>query len=322
MFSDIPQIKEFYGNIQPYINATYNWGVSCGITLFKYYIDIYTYIQQAYNHLYDEYPYFTLAMDEAAFYKNTMYSWIGNYHVEPNEQGWILTQFLMENNNVINNKCYEYYLNKVSAYLCKEIKHLPNKCIEKATIKYDETVVAMKSIVYGSNKVQEGLLLMRLYNNYICRSAFHDIPLSIDTSLPIEPCSNHFINVEYTHPSLKHTIPIDLTNMYLVNNIVLSPLFLHYVLSLQPMPYIIDDNYVISIMDQEINMFTLTYDKYILFEKDKYYVKEWKTAGKYMGSDGSSNSSSTNSLSDIESDSNNDEIRKPNPHPEYSSDST
>ena len=88
------------------------------------------------------------------------------------------------------------------------------------------------------------------------------------------------------------------------------------------MPYIIDDNYVISIMDQEINMFTLTYDKYILFEKDKYYVKEWKTAGKYMGSDGSSNSSSTNSLSDIESDSNNDEIRKPNPHPEYSSDST
>jgi hypothetical protein len=73
-------------------------------------------------------------------------------------------------------------------------------------------------------------------------------------------------------------------------------------------------------MDQDINMLTLTYDKYILFDKEQYYIKEWTSPGKYMGSDTSSKSSH-NSLSDIESDTNNDEPRKHSPHPEYSSDS-
>jgi len=88
------------------------------------------------------------------------------------------------------------------------------------------------------------------------------------------------------------------------------------VLSLQSLPYIIDNEYSINIMDQDINMFVLTYDKYIIFDNDKYYVKEWAKAGKYMGSDGSNNSSSVNSLSDIESDSNSG---KHSPHPEDAS---
>jgi hypothetical protein len=315
-FSDIPQIKEMYINLKPYMDSVYAWGTSCCITAFKYYINAYTYAQQTYNHLYTEYPYFTLAMDESRFYQKKVYSYIGNYHVEPNEKGWYLTQFLMENKSVINNKCYEVCLEKVPAYLYKELQHLPSKCIENVTSKYDDSINATKSIVYGSNKVQEGFLIMKLYDTYICRSAFHNTSLSMDTSLPIEPCKNHFINVEYTHPQLTHTISIDLTGMYLVNNIVLSPLFLHYVLSLQSLPYIIDNEYSINIMDQDINMFVLTYDKYIIFDNDKYYVKEWAKAGKYMGSDGSNNSSSVNSLSDIESDSNSG---KHSPHPEDAS---
>ena len=320
LFSDIPFIKEMYGKLKPYTDATYNFGMSCGIFLFKHYINTYTYFQQTYNHLYQEYPYFTLAMDELSFYHSLFYSWVGNYHTEPNEKGWMLTQFLMKNKKLINNKCYEACLQKIPAYLCKELKHTPQQTIDQTSSKYDESVDAMKSIVFGSDKIQEGLAIIKLYDNYTCRSVFHDIPICVDTLQPIEPCKNHFINVEYTHPNLDYTIPIDLTNMYLANNIVLSPLFLHYILSLQPLPYIIDDDYVINIMDQDINMISLTYNKYILFDKDQYYIKEWTTAGKYMGSDTGSKSSN-NSLSEIESDSNNDKPRNHSPHPEYSSDS-
>ena len=112
--------------------------------------------------------------------------------------------------------------------------------------------------------------------------------------------------------------------MYLVNNIVLSPLFLHYILSLQPLSYIIDDDYVINIMDQDINMFQLTYYKYIIFDKDQYYVKEWSLPGKYMGSDQENRittSSSSDSISDTDYSKKNDSPKKYSPHPEYSSDS-
>ena len=306
LFSDIQQITVFCRNIKPYTDPIYNSVLSFCILLFKYYIHIYTHIQQTYNHLYGEYPYFTLAMDELSFYNKLFYSWIGNYHIEPNEKGWVLSHFLMEDKTVINNKCYEHCLEKVSSYLCKELQYLPPKCLEDVATKYDNTINAIKSITYGSNKVQEGLLIMKLYDKYIYRSVFHGISLSIDPSLPIDPCKNYFINVEYRHPTLTHAISIELTNMYLVNNIVLSPLFLHYVLSLQPLPYIIDQDYTINIMDQDINMVTLTHQNYILFDNDKYHVKQWKNIGKNMDSD--------------ESDSNNSDMRSGTPHPEDLSD--
>ena len=325
LFSDIPHIKQFYLNIKPNIDAIYNFGISCGVSLFKCYINTYTYIQTVYNQLYSEYPYFTLSMDNIDFYKQLLFSWIGNYHVEPNEKGWMLTQFLMKNKKLINSKCYETCLPKIPAYLCKELEFLPKESIDSVTTKYDESVDAIKSIVFGSYKIQEGLSIMKLYDYYTCRSVFRDIPICVDRILPIQKCKNHFINVEYTHPDLKHTIPIDLTHMYLVNNIVLSPLFLHYILSLQPLSYIIDDEYIINIMDQDINMFQLTYYKYIIFDKDQYYVKEWSLPGKYMGSDQenriTTSSSSSDSISDIDHTNKTDSPGKHSPHPEYSSDS-
>ena len=61
-------------------------------------------------------------------------------------------------------------------------------------------------------------------------------------------------------------------DLFFTNNVILSPLFIKRYLEYQPEKFIFDENYTINLMDDTINMITLTYSQSILLSEDSYTI--------------------------------------------------
>ena len=82
-----------------------------------------------------------------------------------------------------------------------------------------------------------------------------------------------FLTIEYTHPQMKKRLIMVLEkDLYFMNNVILSPLFIKRYLEYQPEEFIFDENYTINLMDNNINMITLTYPQSIMLTKDSYTI--------------------------------------------------
>ena len=84
-----------------------------------------------------------------------------------------------------------------------------------------------------------------------------------------------FLSIEYTHPKMSYTIPLELhQEMMYVGNHLFSSAFvarmLNYIMGRNN--FIFDMDYVIKIMDKELKYFELTYCQYICLEKNSYNV--------------------------------------------------
>ena len=84
-----------------------------------------------------------------------------------------------------------------------------------------------------------------------------------------------FLSIEYTHPKMSHTIPLELhQEMLYVGNHLFSAAFvarmLHYVMGRNN--FVFDMDYVIKIMDKDLKYFELTYCQYICLEKTEYKI--------------------------------------------------
>ena len=72
---------------------------------------------------------------------------------------------------------------------------------------------------------------------------------------------------------MKDRLVIELDkNVYFANNIVLSSLFIKRYLEYQVENYVFDENYTINLMDNNINMITLTQLDSILLGENSYTV--------------------------------------------------
>jgi len=84
-----------------------------------------------------------------------------------------------------------------------------------------------------------------------------------------------FLSIEYTHPKMSHTIPLELhQEMLYVGNHLFSSAFvarmLNYVMGRNN--FVFDMEYVIKIMDKDLIYFELTYCQYICLEKTAYKI--------------------------------------------------
>ena len=61
-------------------------------------------------------------------------------------------------------------------------------------------------------------------------------------------------------------------DLYFTNNVILSSLFIKRYLDYQPEDFIFDENYTINLMDNNINMITLTYPQSIMLSEDSYRI--------------------------------------------------
>ena len=124
----------------------------------------------------------------------------------------------------------------------------------------------------------ETLFVARNEEKYMFRSIPMQTSLSNTFSMKESVISDvEFIVAEYTHPKMKKAIAMDIPKgYYLAGNELFSPAFIQRFLELQKEYYIFDDEYVISILDSEVEEHKITFDQYVKLDEKSYSIYKTK----------------------------------------------
>jgi len=266
-----PYFSTIYDTVQKEFHA-----FSCSkfaINLFQLYVSVYDNVKTNGEYLYNNYPIVTKCTDKLVYQYNSLHSKLIGYEIEPFSKFWTSTRFLMINN--INQLSYDSFLYMDKYNILQMGPHISKTAIEKNGEFFSKL---LDSMVNSSVQIQEGNFVMKLDNAYISRSYFNQYDsIKSDIVYPCVECPNFFLSLEYSHPKVDNIISFELTGYYYQGNIVLSPLFLKHLLALQPLHYIIDDQYIVRIVDNNVETKDITYNHSVLFHKDSYEVIEWNT---------------------------------------------
>jgi hypothetical protein len=138
---------------------------------------------------------------------------------------------------------------------------------------YNEICDAVDSIVLNSQCYIEGLVKMKVGDNYVIRIFDNTSGQFDEFKMPLTPSGAKFLSIEYTHPLMKIGIVINLDkSFYFVGNNILSPTFIKSYLEYQPELYHFDMNYVIKIMDGDINTFELGFNRSVVLTETGYTI--------------------------------------------------
>jgi len=214
---------------------------------------------------------FNIAFHYCSYYKDFVYSKMINMRIEPLQSDWIASYVLSKRDK------HRYIGDEYTLLESYEFVKNPNEITKDNSanieLSFNEICDALDSIVLNSQSYVEGMVKMKHGDNYIYRIFDNDSGHFEDTHLPLAPSKCKFLNVEYTHPLMKKSIFIELdSSVYFADNQILSPTFIKLYLESQPEIYHFDMDYILQIMDDNINYFTLRFDKHIRLTEEGYKV--------------------------------------------------
>jgi hypothetical protein len=228
------------------------------IKLFTMYTDFIYNWNIFYKEKYENDELFREAMDIIINHYTQFHSFIYGYQLEPDEPDWYNISVL---NNMINtvNKNIEYTLDEKY-----EIYEKYNKPVQETTmIEYNNIINNM-----NKNDLISVLITIKQDDKY-----YIQVNTCTNMNLKFTPSTVRFLSIEYEDPLLKEKIPLTINeNMFYENNEILSSAFIKRYLEYNPTNVTYNHNYKIHIMDNDINMITLTSKDYILLHKDKYEI--------------------------------------------------
>jgi len=207
-----------------------------------------------------------------------------DHQVEPLYQNWISVSSNTKLDTTVNYNgilnislltqvmCYNYN-DIILKYRLNEDYALTSNPINLRDIDdYEETICKYEPenlVVYK----RDDKYVYRIYNNGISIQA-----ITIDNMSCLIKCPQCLLSIEYTHPLMNSGINIQITkNEYYTNNEILSPTFIHRYLHYQSSSFIFDYDYVLNIIDNNINVFTLTSNQYIKLTHDNYDIMNIKS---------------------------------------------
>ena len=136
---------------------------------------------------------------------------------------------------------------------------------------FDQWFETAKTVLINDRKVYDCLISMRLNDKYIYKVC--DTHEKSFYALPCEYSCVKFLNIEYCHHELKNPIVIHIDkNAYLIGNEILSCTFVKRSLEYSFNINNFDTDYVLKIMDNDLNIFELKSNQYIVLEKDTYKI--------------------------------------------------
>ena len=170
--------------------------------------------------------------------------------------------------NVINRK-YKLWNKIVYSYELATMLSEPSNT--KFTIKNGSLYIYQTNIRDNINN--ESMLIL-----HSCSKSFRDLYVKpsyltdkIDSG--IIKTNYKFISVEYFHDKLQEPITLNFPlELYFVNNIILTPIFVLWCLYNQPNHYIFDGNYELRIIDPDTNIIQITNKQKIFLEETEYKV--------------------------------------------------
>jgi len=116
-------------------------------------------------------------------------------------------------------------------------------------------------------------LIIAKSNNKYCIRRCDDVVKK--TVFPMEPSKSKFLSVQYFSTQTSEPIVLHIPKtMYMINNELFSPGFVHRVLEYQDEPFDFDLGYVLKIMDSDINTIELNRTQYILLRESSYSIEK------------------------------------------------
>ena len=147
---------------------------------------------------------------------------------------------------------------------------------------YSSNIYSDDSHFHSSTK--EHVFIAKTQNNkYICKvcfpghiKCFSNDEVKEDDTNDIEEISVSFLYIEYTHPSkIQKPIPLPFSNGLLQPlNELFTPAFVLRQLQTQTEYYYFDMDYILTIIDHDLNTIILKSNQYILLQKNTYEILE------------------------------------------------
>jgi len=213
------------------------------------------------------------AVDTALYFCKYIVACFYYREIEPLQSNWICTSMLLSRDP------YRYVGDKFS--LIDSYDFMNTASVEHTNShdffieNYKDSYGCSASVMRGHKYIDEILLTMKIGDRYTHRICYTggENKIPDDFFLPVVPLKYKLLSVEYTHPSTTKTIVLSLDNhVYYENNVILSSAFVFRALEHQNEPYLFDGDYILKIMDSNINTFVLKCNQYLVLEKTEYKI--------------------------------------------------
>ena len=236
--------------------------------MFLVYVDIKIRMTKAGNYLYNNFDVVKNTVDTSSYKYERIKALYNAHRIEPFDKNWVCISVLLKNDENLftgNKQIYLENYQHIKPHTTTDVskKEYYNNCLS-----YFGKMAT--SIAKSDNNVIETMITMRL-DDGITNNSFNkntDEPTYSNTRSKVS-----FLTIEYTHPKMETRITMNLDkDLYFTNNVILSSLFIKRYLDYQPEDFIFDENYTINLMDNNINMITLTYPQSIMLSEDSYRI--------------------------------------------------
>jgi hypothetical protein len=227
-------------------------------------------MEMMFGHLYNTYPFVRECSDRIVYAINFASAKSKGYAIEPYGNNWISISTIEETNKQLllgDQYVYsdKYHFLNPESNTSLAVNDFYKQCM-------DHTCEIAKSRCKVN--VLETLVTMKVFDKYLHAAYFNvDNAVQSDYVLPTVAGRKQFLSIEYTHPHMKSGIVIDIPdNMYCNTSCILSPAFIQRYLSHQDKLYFFDMNYVLKLMDTNINSFTMKSNQYIKLTERSYSI--------------------------------------------------
>jgi hypothetical protein len=236
--------------------------------LFLIYVDVKIGVSKCGNYLYNNSDVVKNTVDTTSYKFDKVKAIYNEHRIEPFDNNWVCISILLNNDQTLftgNKTIYLENYQHINPHTTPDVskKDYYNDCIS-----YFGKMAT--SIAKCDDNVVETMVTMKLDEGVFNKSFNKNTE---NTTYSNTRVKSQFLTIEYTHPKMKDRIVIELDkDLYFTDNIILSPLFIKRYLEYQDKEVIFDENYTVNLMDNNVNMITLSYSQSVLLTENSYKV--------------------------------------------------
>jgi hypothetical protein len=220
-----------------------------------------------------KYPAIQLINEYSWYFICLIHSILINTRLEPKENHWISIAPLYKlsgNQELNDNYLLEEHVNLLPCvdYISTDLKN------EDLLLHMNEWIDATQNL-FEDQGIKEILILLKFGKQYvyrICRKGMSHLQY-----LLFESSGMRFLSIEYSYPGINKPIFIDVDKYaYFVDNEILSPAFIKRFFdhNIGIDKDVFRSEYVLKIMDNNLNNFEITNQQYILLQTNSYAIKD------------------------------------------------
>lgn len=220
------------------------------------YSDLRVFLDDKYNHYYDNNKYFKLTMD----YSHSMFGYFKRK---------LTTECILPEENIWHQ--YISIIENESTYKYSESFEILDNIISNET-KYIESIELSKDFFNDFLNANLCCLLSKFKDTYVVRNNF----TKSNQCDYFQKSNVSILSVVYSHPKMEQKINIELPNeMLYCHNQLFNAAFVYFCLKyFNKQDFTFDEDYNVEIMDSNVEIMNLTYNHYLYVGLDNFEIKQ------------------------------------------------